>query len=123
MRSDVAGDPKLQSLVRHVVCSLLEPVANGLEIRPEDKDFLLRMAIKELESGLSPLTKEAAAIIDKLRSMPFAFTTETGKLREQLIANIHQESQWKERLAVLRGEKLQNIRFIAMLKAHKALDS
>lgn len=41
MRSDVAGDPKLQSLVRHVVCSLLEPVANGLEIRPEDRDFLL----------------------------------------------------------------------------------
>lgn len=81
----------------------------------------LRMAIKELESGLSPLTKEAAAIINKLRSMPFEFTTETGKLREQLIANIHQESQWKERLAVLRGEKLQNIRFIAMLM--KALDS
>lgn len=81
----------------------------------------LRMAIKELESGLSPLTKEAAEIINKLRSMPFAFTTETGKLREQLIANIHQESQWKERLAVLRGEKLQNIRFIAMLI--KALDS
>eukprot|EP00913_Durusdinium_trenchii_P019436 g18273.t2 len=76
---------------------------------------MLRKAIKELESGLSPLTEEAGAITDKLRSMPFAFTTETGKLREQLIANIHQESQWKERLAVLRGEKLQNIRFIAML--------
>lgn len=80
----------------------------------EDTDRL-RKAIKELESGLSPLTEEAGAITDKLRSMPFAFTTETGKLREQLIANIHQESQWKERLAVLRGEKLQNIRFIAML--------
>ncbi|CAE7921717.1 hypothetical protein AK812_SmicGene16184 [Symbiodinium microadriaticum] len=64
---------------------------------------------------------KAADIIGKLREMPFEFTTETGKLREQLIANIHHESHWKERLAVLRGEKLQNIRFIALLK--KAVDS
>jgi len=91
-----------------------------ITVLQEDADRL-RTAIKELESRLSPLTAEAERIINKLRSMPFEFTTETGKLREQLIANIHQESSWKERLAVLRGEKLQNIRFIAMLM--KALDA
>lgn len=48
------------------------------------------MKIKELEAGLSPLTTGAASIIEKLRANPFEFSTETGKLREQLIANIHQ---------------------------------
>eukprot|EP00438_Fugacium_kawagutii_P002869 Skav222163 [mRNA] locus=scaffold3048:58569:66882:- [translate_table: standard] len=41
MRSDVAGDPKLQQLVRSVVCTLLDPVANGLEIRSEDRELLM----------------------------------------------------------------------------------
>ncbi|CAE7318080.1 unnamed protein product [Symbiodinium natans] len=82
----------------------------------QDDTNRLRTTIKDLEGRLQPLTKEAGVIITKLREMPFEFTTETGKLREQLIASIHQESHWKERLAVLRGEKLQNIRYIALLK-------
>lgn len=92
-----------------------ENMAMKIATLQEDTDRL-RTTIKDLEAGLQPLTKEAADIIGKLREMPFEFTTETGKLREQLIANIHHESHWKERLAVLRGEKLQNIRFIALLK-------
>jgi len=97
-----------------------QKLSDKIRLLQDDTDKL-RESIKELESRLGPLTNEAAGIIRKLRDMPFEFTTESGKLREQVIANIHQESQWKERLAILRGEKLQNIRFIAMLS--KALSS
>eukprot|EP00434_Breviolum_minutum_P030793 symbB.v1.2.027230.t2/scaffold2778.1/size70658/8 len=119
-------DVQLRSLVRHVVLRLLDPVTHGLEMRPEDKELLslgcgVGLWVVPCGSDGCCLLRKAERIINKLRSMPFEFTTETGKLREQLIANIHQESSWKERLAVLRGEKLQNIRFIAMLM--KALDA
>ncbi len=34
------SDSKLRCLVRSVVLRLLDPVANGLEMRPEDKELL-----------------------------------------------------------------------------------
>jgi len=82
----------------------------------QDDTGKLRARIKDLESGLKTHADEATAIIGKLRDHAFSFSPETGKLREQLIANIHQESQWKERLAVLRGETVQNIHFLGMIK-------
>jgi len=81
---------------------------------------VLRGAIQDIEAGLDAHVKESFDIIAKLRSMKDVLTPETGKLREQLIANIHQEEQWKSRLAVLRGEIVQNIRFIAMLSGAAA---
>jgi len=77
----------------------------------------LRSTIRDIEAGMDSRSKESLAIITKLRSLQDILSAETGKLREQLIASIHEEEQGKARLAVLRGEKLQNIRFIAMLRA------
>jgi len=83
----------------------------------QDDTSSLRSTIRDIEAGMDSRSQESLAIIDKLRSLKDVLTAETGKLREQLIASIHEEEQGKARLAALRGEKLQNIRFIAMLRS------
>jgi hypothetical protein len=77
----------------------------------------LRGQMKSIESKLEAHGVAALKSITQLRLGAAEFTAESGKQRESLIANIHQEQQWKQRLAILRGEKMQNMRFILMLKA------
>jgi len=77
----------------------------------------LRRQMKAFESKLEPHAQESLEILAKLRTDKNIFDARSGKRRELLIANLHQEEQWKKRLAVLRGEKMQNIRFVALLEA------
>jgi len=102
------------------ICALLEEgdkakISEKMETLQQDTSRL-RANIREVETGLEAHGGKATATIARLRSDKDSFTPQSGRLREELIANIHQESQRKEVLAVLRGEKLQNIRYIAMLK-------
>lgn len=42
MRSDKGDVSELRKLVRAVVCTLLDPFAHGLEVRPEDQELLTK---------------------------------------------------------------------------------
>lgn len=77
----------------------------------------LRHQTKEIECRLDSHAAEGLAIMVSLRHKHDAFTSAAGKQREILIANIHQEEQWKTRLAVLRGEKVQKLRLLTLLQA------
>jgi hypothetical protein len=85
--------------------------------RLQEDTSSLRSTIRDIERDMDSHSQDSLAIITKLRSLQDVLSAETGKLREQLIASIHKEEQGKARLAALRGEKLQNIRFIAMLRS------
>lgn len=77
----------------------------------------LRTAAKEIESKLDAHVEDGDALMINLRKLKDVFSPEAGKQREQLIANIHQEEQWKTRLAVLRGESIQKLRLLTTLQS------
>lgn len=77
----------------------------------------LRQQMKDIEAKLEPHAQESLEILATLRSDKNVFNARSGKRRELLIENLHQEEQWKKRLAILRSEKMQNIRFLALLEA------
>jgi hypothetical protein len=83
----------------------------------------LRRQMKDIESKLDPHHQESLEILAILRRDRNTFSARSGKQRELLIANLHKEEQWKKRLAVLRFEKMQNFRFIALLEATLAAKS
>merc|ERR1712054_734912 len=72
----------------------------------------LRHQFEYIECRLDAHAAEGRAIMSSLRQKKDSFTSEAGKQREILIANIHQEEQWKNRLAVLRGEKIQKLQML-----------
>merc|ERR1711957_558043 len=93
-----------------------EQIKEKVSILKTDIDTLRRQ-MKDIEAKLRPHAHESLTILEKLRTDKNVLNATSGKLREELIANLHQEEQWKKRLAVLRGEKMQNIRFTTMLEA------
>jgi hypothetical protein len=94
----------------------LKKLAETIDVLEGD-NTRLRNEIKDLEAGLAPAHEEMQRRISTLRAQKDALTAETGKLREQIIAGMHKEELRKIRLAVLRGQKVQNFKFIAKLRA------
>jgi len=93
-----------------------EQMEAKMHVLRDDVDSL-RLQMKDIEAKLQPHAQEGLEILAELRIAKNLFNAKSGKRRELLIANLHKEEQWKKRLAVLRGEKMQNIRFIALLEA------
>jgi len=77
----------------------------------------LKDTITAMEADLEASKQEGQDAIAKLRILKDVVTPETGELREKLIENIHESELRMERLAVLRGEKAQNVRFLSILRA------
>lgn len=103
--------------IRDLIKSANKEQINAKIVWLQEDTSSLRSTIREIEAGMEYRSEESFDIISKLRSSKYVLTAETGKLREQLIACIHEEEQGKARLAALRGEKLQNLKFIAMLRS------
>jgi len=84
--------------------------------RLQERTARLRASMLELETSQARFSENSAEITTNLRELKDVVTAETGNLREQLIANIQEEEQTRERLAVLRSAQVQNIQFLASLK-------
>lgn len=109
-------------LIRHVEISHLLKAGDAGKLAAkaellQEEIARVRSQIKTIESDMEADIDEANAIIAQLREKKDSLTPETGKLREQLIATIHRKEQVKGRLAALRGEKVQNLRALAVLQA------
>lgn len=95
-----------------------DPVQINAKVEQLNGDLeRLRTSIQHIESRLGAHAQKGEETIASLRSMGHSLTSAMGKRREELFGNIRQEGQWKTRLAILRGQKLQTFRFIGLLKA------
>lgn len=111
-------------IIRHSKISKLLAEGDKASIEAEVKNVekeiaSLRRAINEMEAGADDQDNEAAEIIECLRHPVHrdTWTRENSELREKLIAIIHGEQNRLGRLAVLRNEKAQHLRFLVALKA------
>merc|ERR1712070_679098 len=108
-------------LVRHARIHSLVRTGDQALIKEKIEDLnaslkKLKSTIKEIESSLDAHAEEGLNLVSDLRTLHRTFTADTGRKRELLFTNIHQEEQMKARLGVLRGDKIQKLRLLSLLQ-------